>query len=414
VVGDELRSFHEARVHGSNPTETMNYVGLLTAALAIAWLVVAWRRRRGLGHELRSATAGLLAAVAAALLFALPSPISVLGQELAMPSRLLWEAVPAFRVPTRWQAMLMTALIPLAALGLQAAWTAVARRRGGLALPVALTFAAMVVTFLELSIPAAERRFRTPPVPPAYAAVERTPAGVLAEYPLGSSDIYRFWQRRHGRPLLNGAPSGTLADDARQMLLDPATPGTAEALALLGVTAIAIHPQAHVDTEVPPRAPAAAAGYRLLGRFDGDSVYQVVAPAAGALVTLPGGFAKPTTLPGGDVGHALVSPAGVGSLELTAKASGVVRLTFDAFSPGGVARKVRIAGVGRELQLPVGERTPVSILVQVPRGRSRLLVKVDPAATSEADAVVLSSPRAERGAGEAVVQAEPISPDPGI
>ena len=100
----------------------------------------------------------------------------------------------------------------------------------------------MVLSFLEL-VTHGVGDFRTVPVPPDYPALKQdTPQGIVAEYPLGYSDIYRLWQRVHGRPLVNGAPDGSLADQARFMILDPAQAGTAQTLALLGVTAVAIHP----------------------------------------------------------------------------------------------------------------------------------------------------------------------------
>ena len=77
------------------------------------------------------------------------------------------------------------------------------------------------MSFLELTIHPAEARFRTTPTPPEYAAVERTPPGILAEYPLGHSDIYHLWQSKHGRALFNNAPPETPAGNARRMLLDP-------------------------------------------------------------------------------------------------------------------------------------------------------------------------------------------------
>ena len=67
-------------------------------------------------------------------------------------------------------------------------------------------------------------------------------------------------------------------DRVRQVLLDPAAPDTAQELALLGVTAIGIHPGAHVDSEAPPHDPARSNGYKLIARFpDGASIWQVVA-----------------------------------------------------------------------------------------------------------------------------------------
>jgi hypothetical protein len=54
-------------------------------------------------------------------------------------------------VPSRWIALVVTALIPLAALGMQACWTAVRKRRGN---RVAYTLVAFVVVLsaLELTI----------------------------------------------------------------------------------------------------------------------------------------------------------------------------------------------------------------------------------------------------------------------
>ena len=102
--------------------------------------------------------------------------------------------------------LLMTALLPLAALGLQAASRALARH--GQALAVSVVGAAMVVSFVELSIHPAKPRFRTVPTPPEYSVVDKTRSGIFAEYPLGQSDIYRFWQRKYGRPLAERGAAG--------------------------------------------------------------------------------------------------------------------------------------------------------------------------------------------------------------
>ena len=423
VAGDRLDSFWATHLHGSNTTESTNYLGLLTFALAAVWLITVIRRRKALSEETRVATAGLTTAFVVGFLFAIPSPVLILGHEVWTPSRLLWEIVPAFRVPSRWDPLLMTALLPLAALGLQALWRTLSRGGRPLALSAGLVGAAMVASFLELAIHPAQNRFRTVPSPPEYNVVDRTPRGVLAEYPLGYSDIYRLWQTRHGRALVNGAPIDTPADYARLVLLDPAQPGTAEALALLGVTAISIHPLAHVDAEVPPRAPAHDPGYKLIGSFPdrgsiwypgNASVWQVVAQPAPALVTLPGGFAKPKPTADVGAGFPFTSPSGVGVIQFTAKTAGVVRVVFDAVPPRGAAKTLRIADSHGEQQIAIAGRTTVSVVVQIPRGVSQLLLKTDPPPASEADAIVLSTPRAERASGAASLHADLVSRDPGF
>ena len=74
--------------------EARNYLGLLTIALALGWVVLAVRRRATLGQRDRTATAGLVVAFVVGVAFALPSPIRVLGHDLlATPSRLLWDVV---------------------------------------------------------------------------------------------------------------------------------------------------------------------------------------------------------------------------------------------------------------------------------------------------------------------------------
>ena len=170
VFGRWLESFWDGRQHASNPTETSNYLGLLTIALALSWIVLAWRRWPTLTIRLRAASAGFLAIGVTTFLLALPSPLTLFGHEVWAPSRLLWEAVPPFRVPTRWTVMTMAALVPLGALALQAGCDALARRRRGSGLPVAsvvLVGAAMLVSFGELAVNPIQNRIHADRLPPS-------------------------------------------------------------------------------------------------------------------------------------------------------------------------------------------------------------------------------------------------------
>ena len=415
VVGGSLESFWLDRQHGSNPTETRNYLGLLTLGLALAWLVVAWRRRAALSDQLRAATVGFAAIVVAGLVLAAPSPLSVFGTEIWAPSRVLWELTPAFRVPTRWIPVVMTGLVPLAALGLQALVRRASAWRPGARVPAAIVLGAMCISFLELSVHAATPLLRTE-VPPEYEALERTSEGIVAEYPLVQDVDRLFWQRDHGRPLLNSEAIGTTAFAAARMLVDPRAPGTAEALSFLGVTAIVTHADAldfaHNAADVPNAD--WGDGYELVARTpDGSSVWRVVAPAAPALVLLEGGFGGPE-LRFGKVGYPLVSPSGVGTMELIAKAPSVATISFVATPPAGQRRILRIADAASERQFVLDAPTEVSVRIDVPRGRSYVVVKTDPPATSAEDAIVLSAPRATTSAGEPELEALPIAAEPGL
>ena len=403
VFGLGLDSFWGRHLHGSNTTEISNYLGLLTFALAIGWLVVVIRRRATLRESyLLDVTAGLVAAFVVGFLFALPSPVG----GVSMPSKWLWDRISAFRVPSRWDPLLMTVLLPLAALGLQTLWRALARRARVAA--VAAVAVAIAVSFGELAVHTVPR-FRTVPVPAEYVALKSTtPDGILAEYPLGYSDIYRLWQRVHDRPLVNGAPDGTSADQLRMVLLDPAQPGTAQALAALGVSAIEIHPGGPADVPVEPREPTHVAGYRLVGRYpDGASVWDVVAAPAPAIAVPTGNFLAPTRSGNGPLEFTMASsPA---TVELRAKTPGVVRLTFDASVHGGGSTTLHLGDGTRDVAVPVSGTTPVSVAVQVPRGHSEIFLR--PEGSSLVD---VSLPRAKATSAGASLSALQLQADPGF
>jgi hypothetical protein len=91
-----------------------------------------------------------------------------------------------------------------------------------------------------------------------------------------------------------------------------------------------------------------------------------------------------------------------------------VRLDFDAAAPKGSTRNLRLVDATHEQPFAISGQTHVSTLVQVPRGVSQLLVKVDPAATSLDDAVLITTPRATPATGTAQLQPARVSGNPGF
>jgi O-antigen/teichoic acid export membrane protein len=414
VFGAWLRGYHETRSHGSTPAEASNYLGILTVVLAGAWLGIAWRRRKLLSPRIRSATVGLVAVALVCLLFAAPSPVGVLGHDWHWtPARLLYEVIPAFRVNSRWVAMLMTAVVPLAALGLQEVVAWVHGRSGhgtvGRLVPLGVGAAAIVVSFAELTIPLPEASSTTA-LPAQYTAVSRAREGILAEYPLRPSDVAAFWQREHGRPLLNGAVGGTYAGNVSDALVDPDAPGTAEKLALLGVTAIVTRADALDFALSEPRDVPNASwgpGYALLGRYaDGSSVWRVTATPAPALTSLPrDSFDLGRVHPDGFVGHPLTGQTGV--LELSSRTPQVVRLNFVA-APAGTTERLRVSGATGAHTIELAGRTPVSLTLRVPAGRSRLALRIDPAQAPGLYPLEISAPWTQRAEGSPRLIAEPV------
>jgi hypothetical protein len=81
--------------------------------------------------------------------------------------------------------------------------------------------------------------------------------------------------------------------------------------------------------------------------------------------------------------------------------------------PKASRRVLRVADSNNERPFDVRGATRVVLPVEVPRGHSRLLLKTDPPATSVADAVAISAPRAESTTSAPQLRADLISANPG-
>ena len=420
VFGRWTEPFLSTRQHGSYPVETTNYLGILTIVLAVAWLALAWRKGTTLELSKRLATPACAVVALVAFLFALPGPVSVLGHTVWTPSRLLWQVLPAFRVPSRWSAVIVTALVPLAAMALQEAASRASqygKRWGAPTLGSAVVITAMVGSFLELGLDPTTSRLSTHDEPPAYAALSRTPPGIVAEYPLVPEFGYFFWQSVHHRRLLNTSAFGSPADDAQHALVNPSTPGTAEQLALLGVTAIVTHGDALRWSSAEPRPNPKnwGPGYRLVaGSPTSSSTWQVVARPAPAFVAAVSGFGPPEALEDGTPAFPLLSSSGVGYFTIRAKRDEVVRLSFNADPPKGQRRVLRLADNSNERHFALKARTHVSVVVDLRRGFSLVVVKTDPAPESREDAIVISRLQVERATRPAQLHALLQDADPGF
>jgi hypothetical protein len=297
----------------------------------------------------------------------------------------------------------MTALVPLAALGLHAAYAALARRtsaRAGFA-AVTLVAAACIASVLELAIHRNDPVFRAVPVPPQYEALERVPPGILAEYPLEHSDIELLWQREHGRPLLGSAGEGTYAAEVARSLAEPNGPGAAAALARLGVTAVIMPEQSRAKL---------GDGFELLARFgNGSSLWRVNAAPAPAVASLRDpDFLAPRENAGGLDVQPLTGKTG--DIDFWAPARATVALSFDAVSTSAKRWALQIAGAGSETTVPIAGRTPVSVPVELPAGYSRLHLRVDPDPDPGEFPLELSAPVVTTRSGPPGVRAWPVGP----
>ena len=382
TFGDDVGNYLFGHLHGSNFSETSLYVGWLTILLGTGWLVFALLRRRRLPGQHALLAVALPALVFTALVLSLPSPIP--HTTVQTPSRLLWELAPQFRVPSRFIAVVMTGLVCLAALGLRELCATVARRTRHPALRGAfaggICAAAAAISLVELPIESSPATVDVSRTPAYYTTVRAAPEGVLAEYPLARADQavtsdYLFWQRKHGRRLVNTTQLSTFPDAVGQALADPSSPETSSALAALGVSVVVVRPNTYALTGGPSGFPRMGTGYRFLGGADGASVWRVVARPAPAIATFRTGFGATETPPGFHASRWLNADNGV--VDMYAPRAGLYLARFQ-ISSYGRRRAVKLDGRrGTKLFSLAAPRT-ISLPLRLPRGRSHVVLSTQP------------------------------------
>jgi hypothetical protein len=246
--------------------------------------------------------------------------------------------------------LIVTALVPLAALGLQLVCSKLKGRRSWKGLqtaPAAVVVAAMLISFLELAISPTKEHFRTDPLPPEYAALARTPRGI-GRVPSHAERLHHLVDHLPASAPQNagfGSPADALAGSSRSAARERLP------RRIPRVTAIVTHPDALDYGADVPDVPNAdwGPGYALVARApDGSSTWRVTARPAPVLVTLPSGFGESEPARGHAVGFPLTSPSGVGYLEFRTREPRVIRLTFDAEPPTGASRVPGVADADSE------------------------------------------------------------------
>lgn len=385
AFGEWTNPWLAPRLHLSNFAESSLYVGWLIIVLAAGYLVWCVLRRRRLTEERKFLCLAFTGMVVVALLFMPPYPITLGSVEIPTATWLLWKVVPQFRVPTRFMALLMTGLIPLAALGLavlKAKLESVVRPSWRHAAAAILVVGVGAISFVELSI--------SPPpllveigVPAEYHLVKQQPDGIVVEYPMGAAgeafnSDYVFWQRFHRRPLLNGAPGGTLPEAIRQVVADPSEPGVAGGLATLGVTTIVTRPGVYPFPTGPLRIPRdPGVGYELVGTTpSGVGVWNVTAEPE-PLAVFRGGFSFAEQAPGWPLARWMTSSKATVELIAPADGSYTVHLQAGSFEQ---PRRLLIEGAGSSWTVEVpSDQTALALPMDLPRGRSTLTLTIDPA-----------------------------------
>ena len=298
----------------------------------------------------------------AGLLVSLRPELHLFGFDIPMPSKLIHEAVPYWRVFGRTAIVVALGGGILAGALIDRIWAG--RRLVVRLAAVALAGIAVGDLVERPAPPAADLD-----TPDAVAEILRGGTGAVAEYPLFGFDNdalgpYLMRQLRHERSLHNGSVAGTPAADLASAAATVSAPEAREALALAGVSAIVIHP----GSASPP-----AAGFRLLSRTNDTSVYAVSPVADAAIAAVRNGY--PTEPAPDGTPFQWLGPEA--SLGVVARGRGPVSVAFDAVSPE-VPRTLTFGNVRR--QVATGP-TPVRLcIVTGVDGTAAVPITADPPA----------------------------------
>ena len=288
LLGGITRMFIGSKLWGESLTEHNIFLGFIPLGLAI----FSFRRRkeiveyyRAQGADVRFAIKFFFALCIIGWFFSQPPRWNIFGLKLPMPSFFLYKLFPMVRAYVRIGAIVMVGVSVLAGLALGfflSRFPGALKRR---AVAVALLAGAL----FEFWYVPTDHIADLSRYPAVYDWLEKEPSGtVIAEYPLdieGPNELYKFYQTKHHKAMINGAFPMTEAHEVLKGLQKISQETTAVSLGTMGVRFVFLHRDGYERTGLTEAmADAAGArsnkGLKFLRQADGIEIYEVVAGRA--------------------------------------------------------------------------------------------------------------------------------------
>ncbi len=378
--------------HGSNIVEVSQFLGFFTIASAIAGSLYFVRRR-----EMVKIFSWLLFLGLIAVWVGASQGLTVFGNPLPVPAQFINSIAPYWRVYGRFGVVVMVVSVLAACLF----WNDII---GRLSKPwgYLLVTGMICVSFTELwsPLPGKTTSFATP----SYVKVLQSPdVNAVAMFPVvpdGHLVTYDqvFWQRLHGKKLMNGGPGGTDSYDFQMAFSNLANPFLSKAFGEVGIDTVVVDKNAYRN--VTGREPTVM-DKGLVSIFNDDQ-YEVfrVLRSKDSLAIWPSGVQATELNTDGQTWRwtdnnfkirYITSKPGCYELKFSApRAEGQASIAFS--KDGWVAR--RNSSYGMVLQVYLGNESGVieakseSALIQLPGGRRASFFLSDIQASRIADICV--------------------------
>jgi len=254
VFGKFSEQFIGSPLYGDSLTEHTLYLGWVPLILAFI-AVRQWRRLRAKQDHLRVERSRddffigfFIFLAAAAWLFSQP-PWWQLGQlKIYMPSFVMYKILPMFRAYCRFGIVLMLAVAVLAGFGLKVilenAKSRIRRTALGCLCSGLLLFEFWnYPPFKVIDVSKAPQVY--------YWLQAQSPSTVIAEYPLDAdtpNEMYKFFQSKHQKRMINGTVPGTSANRFAQTITKLSDERTCATLKWMGVKYVLLHSEDYLGS----------------------------------------------------------------------------------------------------------------------------------------------------------------------
>jgi hypothetical protein len=238
--------WREARLHGSNFTESTLYLGFVVMALAVVAWVLLYRHNlhkvKFRGLPLPFILGVITFAMLCAFLISLPPTVTIFGQKLPLPSWFIIHITAVWRVFSRLYLVVDTCIVILASIGLYLATRNMARTK-----QIVFILLATLITMVELITQSRALTWNYNTSPAVYNWL-KTQANVqtIAEFPLSEQPSlpairYLTYQQIHGKAIFNSSRTDSPQRTLRASMQGLADAQTLPILRTLGIDVVLSH-----------------------------------------------------------------------------------------------------------------------------------------------------------------------------
>jgi hypothetical protein len=250
VFGKITEQFLGTQLYGTSLTEHTLYLGWV--ALILAFIAIrGQKRRRKEGHKEEYFYISFFVFLAfSAWLFSQPPWWDIFGLKIYMPSFYIYKIFPMFRAYCRFGVVVMLAVAILAGFGLK---YTIERFKNSKIRFMFTVLCCSLVLFEFWNYPP-YKVIKVSRPPEVYNWLKGQPEDtVIAEYPLDAgspNEIYKFYQTKHEKRIINGSLPGSHANKVAQTLTRLSDSNTPGALRWMGVKYVFVHKGDYLSTEL--------------------------------------------------------------------------------------------------------------------------------------------------------------------